>query len=95
MTKYNHSTTVINVCGQGSPAEASFDPDNNRCAPCPHVEAAVREFADDRVHYVFIPCDGSVVTGDGDIGCAGHKNRQGQREVFDFLKDKVAVITGW
>ena len=28
---------VVSVCGQGSPAEAAYDPDNNRCRPCPHV----------------------------------------------------------
>lgn len=65
----------------GDPTEAARDPDNNRCKPCPHVESAVNEFnnrnVSPQVSYLFIPCDGTVVTGKGDIGCAGHKNAKG------------------
>jgi len=66
----------------GDPTEAIRSPDNNRCKPCPHVETAVKAFNEKymgvhRVEYVFIPCDGSVVTGSGDIGCMGHKNQVG------------------
>lgn len=74
---------VLAVCGFGDPTEAIRDPDNNRCKPCPHVESAVSDFNTKwqgyypEVAYIFVPCDGSVVTGEGDIGCAGHKNRQG------------------
>ena len=32
--------TIVNVCGQGYPAETKSDPDNNRCRPCPSVENA-------------------------------------------------------
>ena len=52
---------VVNICGQGSPDEAVFDPDNNRCRPCPHVEDATIAFQqrhadlNSRVHYIFIP----------------------------------------
>ena len=35
---------VVSVCGQGSPLEAKFDPDNNRCRPCPHVSDATDAF---------------------------------------------------
>ena len=31
---------VVNVCGQGYPAETKSDPDNNRCRPCPYVQNA-------------------------------------------------------
>ena len=84
---------VLSVCGQGSPVESEYDPDNNRCSPCPHVESAVSTFKEKHndmvAEYMFVPCDGSVVTGKGDIGCKGHKNRVGQRKVSDFLLSKV------
>ena len=48
-----------------------------------------------RVEYVFIPCDGSVVTGVDDIGCEGHKNRLGQERVADFLEPRLRAIMGW
>ncbi|KAL1524997.1 hypothetical protein AB1Y20_019873 [Prymnesium parvum] len=90
---------VISVCGQGSPREAAFDPDNNRCRPCEHVERATLQFAEAaperRVHYLFVPCDGSVVTGVDDIGCDGHKNARGQAEVASFLAPRIADIMGW
>lgn len=41
------------------------------------------------LHYVFVPCDGSVVTGRGDIGCDGHKNQLGMQKVADFLEPNV------
>ena len=95
-------STVLSVCGQGSPAEATFDPDNNRCSPCPHVEAATDEFwasaapeVAARVHYKLVPCDGSVVVGDDDIGCNGHKNQLGQAKVAAFLAPTVESIMGW
>ena len=47
------------------------------------------------LHYIFIPCDGSVATGEGDIGCNGHKNRAGQAEVAEFLIPKIAKIMKW
>ena len=92
---------VASVCGQGSPVEAKQDPDNNRCKPCPHVEAATNAFRvanptlSNRTAYFFVPCDGSVVTGDGDIGCAGHKNAAGQAKVAAFLEPKIAQLMGW
>ena len=95
---------LISVCGQGSPQEAKEDPDNNRCRPCPHVEAAVKMFKSTveestggklRAEYIFVPCDGTVVTGSNDIGCNGHKNRAGQGEVAAFLEPKVNAIMGW
>ena len=92
--------TLISVCGQGSPVEAKQDPDNNRCRPCPHVEAATeaynqRKTSAYRAEYIFVPCDGTVVTGAGDIGCAGHKNAIGQGEVAAFVGPKVREIMGW
>ncbi|KAH8095472.1 GDSL-like Lipase/Acylhydrolase [Aureococcus anophagefferens] len=82
-----------------TPAEAAFDPDNNRCKPCPHVEAAVDAYQTAnparRAAYVFVPCDGTVVTDHGDIGCDGHKNRAGQAEVARFLEPKLREIAGW
>mmetsp|Transcript_30001 Transcript_30001/g.59587 ORF Transcript_30001/g.59587 Transcript_30001/m.59587 type:complete len:428 (+) Transcript_30001:70-1353(+) len=97
----NPTTIILSVCGQGSPAEASFDPDNNRCSPCPHVEDALVDFkakhADfaDRAELALVPCDGSVVTGEGDIGCNGHKNAVGQREVFEHIKPIVSNLLNW
>ena len=91
--------TLVSVCGQGSPIEAKEDPDNNRCRPCPHVEAATKAFnkiqSIYRAEYVFVPCDGTVVTGKGDIGCAGHKNAQGQSKVAKFVARKLREIMKW
>ena len=95
------ATKVVAVCGQGSPVEAKQDPDNNRCRPCPHVEAAIADFRAarpdlaPRLHYVFVPCDGTVATGNGDIGCNGHKNRIGQHEVARFVAPRLAQIMDW
>ena len=97
----NPNLTVISFCGQGSPVEHAQDPDNDRCRPCPHVADASDDYVRrnpvraNRVHYVFVPCDGSVVTGAGDIGCNGHKNRLGQAKVADFLEPKLRAILGW
>jgi len=48
-----------------------------------------------RVHYKLVPCDGSVVTGDGDIGCNGHKNTAGQAKVAEFLAPTISEVMGW
>ena len=75
--------------------------DRRRCSPCPHLEDALRDFkakhADliDRVALTLVPCDGTVVTGEGDIGCAGHKNAVGQDEVFEHIKPIVRDLMGW
>jgi len=93
--------TVLAVCGMGDPTEAEYDPDNNRCAPCPHVQAAVEAFVAAssayaaRVRYVLIPCDGSVVSGEGEMGCAGHKNAVGQGAIAAFLQPIVTEVSGW
>jgi hypothetical protein len=93
--------TVASICGMGSPAEAGFDPDNNRCRPCTHVEAAVQAYQrawpgrQRRVAYFFVPCDGSVVNDRGDIGCDGHKNKIGQAEVAHFLEARLRKLMGW
>mmetsp|Transcript_7443 Transcript_7443/g.27325 ORF Transcript_7443/g.27325 Transcript_7443/m.27325 type:complete len:326 (-) Transcript_7443:2396-3373(-) len=92
---------VVSICGQGDPKEKDFDVDNNRCRPCPHVEAAVEAFRHKHVqfasycHYIFIPCDGTVVTGEDDIGCDGHKNGAGQAAVSRFLLPRIQDIMGW
>ncbi|GMH68824.1 hypothetical protein TL16_g05015 [Triparma laevis f. inornata] len=97
----NPNTRILSVCGQGSPAEAAFDPDNNRCSPCPHVEDALNDFKSnnpelgERAYLGFVPCDGSVVVGVDDVGCAGHKNAWGQHKVFDHLKPLVSEIMDW
>ena len=95
----NPDIALISICGQGSPAEAAYDPDNNRCRPCTHVERATHAYARARpwrrLHYTFVPCDGTVVTGVGDIGCDGHKNAAGQAEVARFLAPQVAEFMGW
>ena len=74
-----HDTQIVQVCGQGYPPETELDPDNNRCSPCPFVEQAtaaykqgVEQSVADRLHYIFVPCNGSVVTDDM-LGCNGHK----------------------
>ena len=96
---HHGSTTIVSVCGQGDPNEAKLDPDNNRCRPCPNVEAANIAFKSKypllKMDYIYIPCDGSVVTGKDDIGCAGHKNVKGQSEVAEYLAPKLREIMGW
>jgi len=99
-TKYpTNRTSVVAVCGMGDPLETQADPDNNRCRPCAHVEMAVETFKtaqpQSRLHYIFVPCDGSVVTGTDDIGCDGHKNRIGQAKVAEFLAPRLAEIMDW
>eukprot|EP00051_Salpingoeca_urceolata_P028642 m.487699 g.487699 ORF g.487699 m.487699 type:complete len:480 (-) comp25210_c0_seq1:43-1482(-) len=96
------TSQVVVVCGMGSPLEAKLDPDNNRCRPCPHVSDAVAALRhiiptawSSRLTYRFVPCDGSVISGQGDIGCNGHKNRIGQAKVAAFLTPTIADITGW
>ena len=95
------SPVIFSICGMGDPLESDYDPDNNRCNPCPHVSDAVNDFKlaqpqyASRVHYIYIPCDGSVVSGQGDIGCMGHKSRVGQAEVAAYLEPKVRAIMGW
>lgn len=42
-----------------------------------------------------MPCDGSVVTGEGDIGCWGHRNERGHQEIAEFLAPKIAEIMHW
>ena len=77
----NKTTKILSICGMGDPYEKKRNPDNDRCSPCPHVEAAVKQFQctvpdqiSNHLFYKFIPCDGSVVHGTNDIGCNGHKN---------------------
>jgi len=94
------SPTIVNICGQGDPTEVERDPNNDRCRPCPHVKDATESFQNKygdtiRVEYVFIPCDGTVVTGIDDIGCEGHKNQLGQERVADFLEPHFRQIMGW
>lgn len=95
----NQGPIVVNICGQGTAEETKRDPDNNRCRPCPHVQEATAAFQAKhrarKVHYVFIPCDGSVATGQRDMGCNGHKNRTGQEEISMFLIPKLRALTGW
>eukprot|EP00948_MAST-09A_sp_MAST-9A-sp1_P000501 g501.t1 len=100
-TKYPE-TRIVSICGQGSPEESKSDPDNNRCRPCPTVEKAVATFQSetqeknaDQVAYIFVPCDGTVVTGEADIGCMGHKNQLGQSEVSKFLYPKIKSFMQW
>mmetsp|Transcript_21172 Transcript_21172/g.35674 ORF Transcript_21172/g.35674 Transcript_21172/m.35674 type:complete len:414 (-) Transcript_21172:82-1323(-) len=104
--KYDHSSEetllkIVSICGMGDPFEASYDPDNSRCRPCPHVSDAVVAFKlkyptlAGQVYYINVPCDGSVVTGKGDIGCMGHKNREGQNKVADFLFPLIRDIMKW
>ena len=98
--KYSNQNKIAAVCGMGDPTEAARDPDNDRCSPCPHVEDAVNSFKQKygdqySVEYTFIPCDGTVVTGTDDIGCAGHKNRLGQQQVADFLVPKLKTMMDW
>uniref|UniRef100_A0A7S4VUL4 SGNH hydrolase-type esterase domain-containing protein n=1 Tax=Ditylum brightwellii TaxID=49249 RepID=A0A7S4VUL4_9STRA len=87
---------IVSICGQGSPNEGT---DQNRCRPCPHVEEAVQKFQENNavdlaiaVDYIFIPCDGSVVTGTNDIGCDGHKNALGQLQVANYLEPRLKDI---
>ena len=48
-----------------------------------------------QVGYVFVPCDGTVVKGETDIGCMGHKNRVGQAEVTEYLASYIRDFMGW
>ena len=84
----------------GDPTEHARDPDNDRCSPCPHVKTAVSEFQEKYgdqygLKYFDIPCDGTVVTGNGDIGCDGHKNRKGQAEVANHIAPQLKEWMGW
>eukprot|EP00957_Ditylum_brightwellii_P196755 14990512-Ditylum_brightwellii.AAC.1 len=47
------------------------------------------------VDYIFIPCDGSVVTGIDDIGCNGHKNALGQLQIANYLEPRLKAIMNW
>jgi len=99
-TTQQQPPTIVSVCGQGDPTEVERDPNNDRCRPCPHVEDATESFRTKysesvRVEYIFIPCDGTVVTGDGDIGCEGHKNQLGQKRVAEFLEPRLREIMAW
>ena len=101
-TILHNTTKILSICGMGDPHEKERDPDNDRCSPCPHVEAAVKHFQrtfpdqiSNRLFYKFIPCDGSVVHGTDDIGCNGHKNSLGQKRVATFLEPVISNITGW
>ena len=81
-TQNSEETKVAAICGMGDPTELARDPDNDRCSPCPHVQDAITDFQEKYgdqydLTYVDIPCDGTVVTGIGDIGCSGHKNHEG------------------
>ena len=98
--QYESKNKIAAVCGMGDPTEHTRDPDNDRCSPCPHVEDAVTAFKQKygdqyAVEYISIPCDGTVVTGVDDIGCAGHKNKAGQKAVADFLTPKLKAMMGW
>ena len=64
------------------------------CPRCCRHQASRPDLAP-RLHYIFIPCNGSVVTGQGDIGCNGHKNAAGQAEVAGFLEPRLRTILGW
>jgi lysophospholipase L1-like esterase len=91
---------ILSICGQGDPTEVDRDPNNDRCRPCPHVKEATNSFRIShgekvRAEYIFVPCDGTVVTGVGDIGCDGHKNELGQSRVADFLEPQLREIMGW
>lgn len=74
LTHTGNTSKLVAVCGMGSPLDVQRDPDNNRCRPCPHVQEAVETMAwhrpevAHRLSYIFIPCNGTVVTGEGDIG---------------------------
>jgi len=101
MNYLRSATKILCICGMGDPHEVQRDPDNDRCSPCPHVEASVEIFRKmypklaHRVHYKLVPCDGSVVKGTDDIGCNGHKNKLGQERVSNFLAPTLSSITGW
>ena len=92
----NPALTILAICGMGSPVEVDFDADNNRCRPCPYVEMAVEAYraahAKPALHYLLVPCDGSVVTGHGDLGCDGHKNSLGMRRVADYMEPHLRRI---
>ena len=48
-----------------------------------------------RVLYTFVPCDGSVVEGTGEMGCNGHKNRRGHAKVAAVLAQRLREIMSW
>eukprot|EP00931_Biecheleriopsis_adriatica_P115292 TRINITY_DN91100_c0_g1_i1.p1 TRINITY_DN91100_c0_g1~~TRINITY_DN91100_c0_g1_i1.p1 ORF type:complete len:434 (-),score=75.28 TRINITY_DN91100_c0_g1_i1:33-1334(-) len=89
---------VLGICGMGTPGEKLREVDNDRCRPCPHVELAVeayqRRHSNRRVHYIFVPCDGTVAT-DDDMGCDNHKNRNGQAKIADFLEPQIRQLMSW
>lgn len=100
LTTMSKPPIVLSICGQGSPNEVRTDPDNNRCRPCSHVERASVEFNSKYsgrfdTNYIFVPCNGSIVTGVDDIGCNGHKNQIGQARVSAFLEPKIRKLMKW
>lgn len=93
---------VAAVCGMGDPIQASRDPDNDRCRPCPHVKMAVEAFKSrigmetDNVAFFDVPCDGSIVIGSADhLSCLGHKSPKGHLSVATFLEPKLRSFLGW
>jgi len=83
----------------GNPTETKEKPERNRCVPCPPTEVAVNDFNKKypnlHVDYILIPCDGSVVTGDGDIGCLNHVNVAGHQKTAKFLIPKIGELMNW
>ena len=100
LNTYSVPPKIAAICGMGDPTEPLRDPDNIRCSPCPHVQDAVNEFkaiysGTYDVEYFDIPCDGSVVTGYGDIGCSGHKNSVGQAAIANHIIPPIKAWLGW
>ena len=99
--KIRNQTQIVVVCGMGDPSELVRNTDNNRCRPCPFVQDSVTAFKEanqdiaPRLHYKFVPCDGSIVTGSDDLSCGGHKNPLGQSKVANYLTSYLTSVTGW
>ncbi|CAE7462074.1 unnamed protein product [Symbiodinium sp. KB8] len=95
--------TIAAVCGMGAPSDGEHG--TSRCAACPYVQEAVDYFnrsldlhADAwnvEVHYLEVPCDGTVLRAVEDFGCLGLPNRRGQRRIADFMLPWLRTILHW
>jgi len=97
--------TIAAVCGMGAPSDGEKGHGMSRCTACPYVQEAVDYFKgsldlhadawDVEVHYLEVPCDGTVLRAVEDFGCLGLPNRKGQRRIAEFLLPWLRTILRW
>ncbi|CAE7831224.1 unnamed protein product [Symbiodinium sp. CCMP2592] len=97
--------TIAAVCGMGAPSDGEKERGTSRCTACPYVQEAVDYFKGSldlhadawnvEVHYLEVPCDGTVLRAVEDFGCLGLPNRRGQRRIAEFLLPWLRTILHW